>query len=145
MKKNEARRLSGEPTGALTPSFFALSVLGALALNVGAKLLFARVRPDLFTPLEPALGYSFPSGHAMLSAAFGVAFFVVVRRQFPHWQVLAGTAALLFVLGISLSRPYLQVHYPSDILAGWALSCAWVLGLGLWFRRARSRFVKGEA
>ena len=117
--------------------FFALSVLGALALNAGAKLLFARVRPSLFDQLSAAARCSFPSGHTMLSTAFALAFYLVVRHWFPRWRLLVGLGMLIFALGISLSRPYLQVHYPSDILAGWALSLAWVLGLNLWFRRSR--------
>lgn len=119
--------------------FFVVSVLGALSLNGVAKVLFARLRPELFTPLEAAIGYAFPSGHAMLSAAFALAFFLVIRRQYRRWQAIVAAAALLFTLGISLSRLYLQVHYPSDVIAGWALSTAWVLGLDLWFRRRRSQ------
>lgn len=51
---------------------------------------------------------------------------------------------LLFALAVGSSRSYLQVHYPSDVVAGWALSVAWVLGLYTWFRRGYPRETKAS-
>lgn len=115
--------------------FFALSVVGATGLNLGAKAFFARARPDLFAALSPTTNFSFPSGHAMGAAAFALALYLVVRHLYPRARWYVGVGSLLFALGVGLSRPYLQVHYPSDILAGWALSTAWVLGAYAWFAR----------
>lgn len=113
--------------------FLALGLGGAVALNYGFKLLLARTRPELFAQLSPETSFSFPSGHAMGSSAFFLALFLIVRRLYPGRQVLSAGLGLHLTLGISLSRPYLQVHYPSDIVAGWALSSAWVLGVNLWY------------
>jgi membrane-associated phospholipid phosphatase len=117
--------------------FFFISFVGAVGLNYVAKAFFGRVRPDLFAQLSPEDYFSFPSGHAMGSTAFFLALYFVVRQHAPKWQGTALILGLLLTLGISLSRPYLQVHYPSDILAGWALSTLWVLGVNLWYARAR--------
>lgn len=115
--------------------FFVASLAGALAINLYAKAFFERVRPDLFEALSHATNYAFPSGHTMGSTAFSLALYLVARRLFPTYSLWVGLFGLVFMLGVSLSRPYLQVHYPSDILAGWALSGAWVLGLNVWYSR----------
>lgn len=127
--------------------FFMLAFGGAVALNLAAKALFARVRPDLFTSLSPTTNYSFPSGHTMGSTAFFLALYLIARHLAPRSRWWIGLGGLVLTLGISLSRPYLQVHYPSDILAGWALSVAWVLGVNLWYAssgRARSDTPAGQ-
>jgi membrane-associated phospholipid phosphatase len=113
--------------------FFVLGFVGAVALNYGAKAFFGRLRPDLFPQVTSETSFSFPSGHAMGSTAFFLSLYFVVRQLAPKWQWLAGLVGFLLALGISLSRPYLQVHYPSDILAGWSLSGLWVLGMNLWY------------
>ena len=111
--------------------FLALSLGGAMLLNVLFKLFFARARPALSEQLTPAPGYSFPSGHAMGSMAFFLALYLLVAQLAPRWRTLAGVLTALFTLCIGVSRLVLQVHYPSDVLAGWALSAAWVLGVNL--------------
>lgn len=116
-------------------SFFALGFGGAITLNLLAKAFFARVRPDLFEALSPASNYAFPSGHAMGSAAFFLCLYLVCRQLYPAYRLQAGIVGLVLTLGIGLSRPYLQVHYPSDIVAGWVLSTAWVLGVYIWYAR----------
>lgn len=120
--------------------FLGFSLGGAMLLNVLFKLLFARVRPALFEQLTPAPGYAFPSGHAMGSAAFFLALYLLVREFLPNWRWLAALLGALLTLGIGLSRLVSQVHYPSDVLAGWALSVAWVLGVNLWYGRVRPEF-----
>ncbi len=117
--------------------FFFISFVGAVGLNYAAKAFFGRVRPDLFAQLSPEDYFSFPSGHAMGSSAFFLGVYFVVRQHAPKWQWLAAVGGFILTVGISLSRPYLQVHYPSDILAGWALSTLWVLGVNLWYARTR--------
>lgn len=103
---------------------WALSVGGAALLNVIAKTIFGRVRPDLWLSIEPETSLSFPSGHAMGSMALVAA---LVALMWPtRWRWLVLFTGTLFVFGVSLSRIYLGVHYPSDILAGWMASLAWV-------------------
>ena len=119
----------------LDAAFFLTAVGGAMVLNVLVKMAFGRARPALWATLDPAPFYSFPSGHAMGSAALAVTlgFLVANRRgRWPVW-VLSG----LFLLGVGWSRVYLGVHFPSDVLAGWLGSAGWVSGLHLLFSSYR--------
>lgn len=105
--------------------FEALTLLmilaGAGVINNMLKNVFHRIRPEL-APLVPAPGYSFPSGHAFLSTAFyGFLAYLVFRHSsspIARWAFLC--LAALLVLGVGFSRVYLGVHYPSDVLAGFA-------------------------
>ena len=106
---------------------------GAVALDYLFKIIFSRARPALYPQLSPVGGYSFPSGHAVASTAFFLSLYFIARRLWPRFSPLIGVLGLLLTLGVSLSRPYLQVHFPSDIIAGWALAAAWVLGLRFWY------------
>lgn len=110
-------------------AFWGLAVGGSALLNVAAKHVFVRTRPDLWLSIAPETTYSFPSGHAMQSMAF-VAALIVLGWQ-HRWIWWAAAAGGMFVLLVGLSRVYLGVHYPSDILAGWTASLAWVLGLSV--------------
>ncbi|MCL5965580.1 MAG: phosphatase PAP2 family protein [Deinococcus sp.] len=109
-------------------AFPALSVGGAAFLNLGAKYFFARPRPGLFPQVVPEQDFGFPSGHAMGSAAFFLALFLLCRRSAPGLALWVGGLGLLLTSAVSFSRLYLQVHFPSDVLAGLALGAAWVLG-----------------
>jgi membrane-associated phospholipid phosphatase len=113
--------------------FWALAVVGATVLNFIAKHGFARIRPDLWTSISRELTYSFPSGHAMNSMAVMTA--LVVLAWDTRWRNLMIVAGVCFVLLVGSSRIYLGVHYPSDILAGWAASFAWVVGLASVFTK----------
>ena len=120
--------------------FFAVSMTGAAVIMGLTKVVLARPRPELFPDVDywQTASPSFPSGHATGSAAFALTLFFVVRRLSPRWQVLAGVFGVLFCLAVSASRLYLQVHYPSDILAGLALGSGWVLGVNaLYYYRTR--------
>ena len=119
--------------------FFTLAVGGAALLNFIAKHSFGRARPDLWLTALPDTTFSFPSGHAMNSTALAAAIAVLAWRTRWRWPVIVVGAA--FALCVSVSRVYLGLHYPSDILAGWSASLAWVIGLGLatdWVSRSRS-------
>ena len=113
--------------------FLNLSLWGAVGINLIAKAFFERVRPELFEQLTPITNSSFPSGHAMGSLALALGGVFVLEQhggRYKHlWSVLIVVIALL----VGVSRSYLQVHYPSDVLAAWALSTAWVLGVGGWY------------
>ena len=121
--------------------FAGLVLVGSALLNVGAKHAFARTRPALWDSIAPETTYSFPSGHAMGSIT--LAWVVVLLcwhlrlRGLPlRWPVLA--LAVGFTLLVGFSRVYLGVHYPSDILAGWAAASAWAAGVyALAFRERR--------
>lgn len=118
---------------------FALEVGGAAALTLVGKAFFARPRPALYPHLVPETNYSFPSGHAMGDLAFFLALHILAWHSLRgRWRWI-GVAGVLVALAIGASRPYLQVHYPSDILAGWSFGAAWVLGVHLLVGRARTR------
>ena len=104
-----------------------LSFGGGLALNVLLKVLFERSRPALPRVVEAA-GYSFPSGHAMVSLCFyGMLAFLLMRRVASFaGRVLIVTAAVVLIGAIGLSRIYLGVHYPTDVAAGYAAGATWL-------------------
>ena len=107
--------------------FFGIAVIGSGVLNIVAKNHFARMRPDLWLSITPETTYSFPSGHAMGSATLGVA--VILLCWPTRWRWPVTIVSLIFVLLVGVSRVYLGVHYPSDILAGWTAAIAWTFGM----------------
>ena len=120
---------------------FAVAAAGGEALDYVLKLLFHRTRPVVFFGLTEPRTYSFPSGHSMLSACFfGVLAALVTMRMASYAQKLAvWAAAAAATLLIGVSRVYLGVHYPSDVLAGYAAAVIWVFsvraGYAVWLRR----------
>jgi undecaprenyl-diphosphatase len=115
--------------------FFLLAVVGSLVVNIGAKNHFTRLRPELWTPIAPEMSFSFPSGHAMGSMTLGTAVALLAWPTRGRWWVLGLSSA--FVLLVGMSRVYLGVHFPSDILAGWTAAMAWVLAMH-WLVAARA-------
>lgn len=113
--------------------FATVAIVGSLLLNLAAKHSFARLRPDLWKSILPETTYSFPSGHAMNSMTLAMVLVLLcwsVRTPWGWgWRWPVTIFAMGFVLLVGLSRIYLGVHYPSDILAGWAAACAWVVGV----------------
>ncbi|MBA3633505.1 MAG: phosphatase PAP2 family protein [Acidobacteria bacterium] len=105
------------------------TMAGAVILNFALKVSFGRVRPVPFfdTPLPDS--YSFPSGHALYAACFyGVlAWLIATRIQNKSLRILVWSLAVLLALLIGLSRIYLGVHYPSDVIAGYAAAIVWIL------------------
>ncbi|MFW5875532.1 MAG: phosphatase PAP2 family protein [Myxococcota bacterium] len=122
-------------------AFFAVAMTGTAALNQGLKWLIARTRPTASEALASAGGYAFPSGHAMGTCSLFLALFFVVRALFPRLQ--PGAAAVGGALAglVGWSRVYLGVHYPTDVVAGWATSTAWVVLLQSWTHTADPRSI----
>lgn len=114
--------------------------ISSLVLMFSLKYLFRRSRP--LTPLlEHARGYSFPSGHALISFTFyGLLIYLAwlnVKDVWVRWLCVTGLAVLIFVIG--LSRVYLRVHYASDVLAGYCVGFMW-LSLSLWILNKIEKF-----
>jgi len=103
------------------------TMLGALVLDLALKYAFHRTRPTPFFGALPRT-YSFPSGHALFSFCFfGVmAGLWADRIRSLGLRVLLWTIASLLILSIGISRIYLGVHYPSDVLAGYLAAAVWV-------------------
>jgi len=104
-----------------------VNICGTLILDLTLKYSFARLRPTPFFVPMPRTP-SFPSGHSLFSFCFyGVlAGLLADRIDSRRWQVLIWTFAVLLVGAIGLSRIYLGVHYPSDVIAGYLTGTLWV-------------------
>jgi undecaprenyl-diphosphatase len=113
-----------------------IAAVGAIGLNCWLKLLFGRARPALWKHIVDVGLHSFPSGHAMASIATYGFISYILAKQFPQWQrqIFAFTAVLIVAIGFS--RLYLGVHWPTDVVAGYAAGLVWlivcVLSLELW-------------
>ena len=108
----------------------ALSAAGATLLVVTLKYGFHRPRPVPFFGVAPH-SYSFPSGHSLFSfCVYGTLAGVINARVRSLWlRILVWTIAALLVIAIGLSRIYLGVHYPSDVVAGYLAALVWVSSL----------------
>ena len=107
--------------------FAGFAIIGSALLNVGAKQLFARARPTLWESIAPESSFSFPSGHAMGSMTLAAVLVLLAWNTRWRWPVFV--VASVFAALVGLSRVYLGVHYPSDILAGWTAALVWTVGM----------------
>lgn len=105
-----------------------VSVLGGTALSTVLKMGYNRPRPDL-TAMSQQFTASFPSGHAMLSAVTFLTVGALLAQLAPtrRLQIFSISTAIVLTLMVGMSRIYMGVHYPSDVLAGWCLGAAWAL------------------
>jgi undecaprenyl-diphosphatase len=103
------------------------STAGGIVLNGLLKIGFNRPRPQIFLPEVHTVSSSFPSGHAMSAAiVYSTVAYLAARlhkRRWARWLVMSG--AFVIIAAISISRLYLGVHYPSDVVAGLAIGLAW--------------------
>jgi membrane-associated phospholipid phosphatase len=112
----------GKRWGALT--LLVASFTGR-ALVILQKAYFARLRPDEDLRLVEVHYQSFPSGHAANSTIAFVALALLLFDD-PNHRRIAGGCAILVVMLIGISRPMLGVHWPSDVVAGWAFGLLWI-------------------
>ncbi len=110
-----------------TAAFLVVSILGGAALSSLLKIGVGRPRPELVPHLVEVHDLSFPSGHAMLSAivylTLGAMLSRLETRKRLRFFFLVVALLLTFIIG--LSRIFLGVHYPSDVLGGWCAGLAW--------------------
>jgi undecaprenyl-diphosphatase len=130
--------LQGKPRVAL---LVLVTVAGGLVLSTGLKLFFDRPRPDLVLHLTNVHTASFPSGHAMMTAVTYLTLAALMARVQPKIRL----RAYLLLLGLALTlivgitRIYLGVHWPTDVLAGWTVGTVWAMLCWLaarWLERA---------
>ncbi len=110
-------------------AFVLVASLGGWILNDVLKVMFARPRPSVVPHLREVGSASFPSGHALTSAVvyltLGTLLMRVAEGRLLKWYCIS--VAMLTTVLVGLSRLYLGVHYPTDVLAGWLVGLSWAL------------------
>ena len=123
---------------------FMLSMGGGVILNELLKAWFQRDRPT--SALIHQYGLSFPSGHAMMSVAFYGCLAWIAVQHGRHWGWVVGLGAVVLLIG--LTRIFLHVHYPTDVVAGFAAGLAWLIllrtGLQLFWQEKRALVSEGS-
>lgn len=109
----------------------AIALAGAGVLEIGLKHLFHRARPHPYFNTPLPLSFSFPSGHALYAMClYGMlAALVVPRTRRRAARIAIWIVCSLMIVCIGVSRIYLGVHYPSDVMAGYASGLVWVIAL----------------
>jgi len=126
----------------------AVTGAGAIALNLLLKTLFARARPQLWERTVDVRFYSFPSGHAMISMVIYGLLGYLLGSRFPkqRWWIYSLTVVLVAAIGFS--RLYLGVHWPTDVIAGYAAGLIWLMAcifsLEIWKQFRASSAVSEE-
>jgi undecaprenyl-diphosphatase len=122
-------------------AFLGSTVVGGQILSMVLKDLFERPRPDIVPQAARVFTTSFPSAHAMLSAITYLTVGAVLSRFVPdhRLRVYVVSLAIFLTLLVGLSRVYLGVHWPTDVLAGWCVGSAWAIlcwAIALWLQQA---------
>ncbi len=109
--------------------YLATCAVGSAALTAILKPLIGRERPNLIPHLVEVSGRSYPSGHTVAAASVFLALAILACHRFnqPRSQVILLAMAAFIIAGVGLSRIYLGVHYPSDVLSGSFLGAGWAL------------------
>ncbi len=110
-----------------------IAVAGGQVVSMLAKHGFDRPRPELVPHGMQVYTASFPSGHSMMAAVTYLTLATLIARVQPTRALKAYvlTLAILVTVAVGVSRVYLGVHWPTDVLAGWAAGAAWALGCWL--------------
>ena len=113
----------------MTALFTFIAVAGGQLLSTLLKVEIDRPRPDLVSHLVNETSLSFPSGHAMVSAVTYLTLGSLAARFLPGrtTKIFVLSLAMLTTLLVGVSRVYLGVHWPSDVLAGWCAGFAWAM------------------
>ncbi|MBW4597085.1 MAG: phosphatase PAP2 family protein [Brasilonema angustatum HA4187-MV1] len=113
-----------------------IAAIGAISLTFFLKRLFGRARPDLWDWIINVGHHSFPSGHAMGSIVIYGFVGYILAKEFPQWRGQIFALTVVLIIAIGFSRLYLGVHWPTDVLAGYATGLVWLIvcikSLELW-------------
>ena len=127
-----------------------LATIGGALISVLLKEIYSRERPDLIFRLATVSSLSFPSGHSMMSAVFYLTQAAIVARfqRERKIRIYILSIAIFLTLIIGISRVFLGVHYPTDVLGGWTIGFAWASFCWViaWYiqRRKRLRNLREE-
>lgn len=108
--------------------FLVAAAISGYLVGMGLKAFFVRPRPTVVTHLQEAFQTSFPSGHSMMSAIVYLTLGALLTRfagNLPRQRTYFLLCALLLTGIVGVSRVYLGVHYPTDVLAGWTAGLVW--------------------
>jgi membrane-associated phospholipid phosphatase len=104
--------------------FIYIGIIGGILLAWLLKLSIARPRPAESFHLVESYGSSFPSAHSVYAACIGCLVIYIYRQHSRHTIIWLGAGIWILVMGIS--RVYLGVHFPSDVISGWSISFIWI-------------------
>ena len=109
--------------------FLLIAVTGGTTISSALKDVFQRARPNIVPHATEVFTSSFPSGHSTLSAVVYLTMAALLTRVEHNSRIRAYimTVALLLTLMVGVSRVYLGVHWPTDVLAGWSIGSAWAI------------------
>jgi len=122
-------------------AYLVATVLGGILASSLLKQAFSRPRPDLVPHGSIVYTSSFPSGHSMMAAVTYLTLGVAMARAHSRRRVKAFfiMMAALVTIAVGVSRVYLGVHWPTDVLAGWAAGSVWAIACWLLARRLQNR------
>jgi undecaprenyl-diphosphatase len=117
------------------------SVVGAQVVSAVSKLLVSRPRPDLVSHEAEIYSASFPSGHTLMATVAWVTFAMLLAADFDSRRARDYVLLVAWIVAaaVGCSRVYLGVHWPSDVLAGWAVGALWMVLLSRFVPRLRGR------
>lgn len=108
--------------------FICIGIIGGILLGWLLKSSIARPRPAESFHLVESYGSSFPSAHSVYAACLGCLAIFIYRQHPRHTIIWMGAGAWMLIMGVS--RVYLGVHFPSDVISGWSISFIWI---SLWY------------
>ncbi|WP_180079804.1 MULTISPECIES: phosphatase PAP2 family protein [unclassified Acinetobacter] len=104
--------------------FISIGIFGSISIVWLLKFTFTRPRPPEMYHLVASYGSSFPSAHSCYAAALAC-LMILVYRQHTHHKLIA-LFAFIWMLCMGISRVYVGVHFPTDVLSGWSISLIWI-------------------
>ncbi len=109
--------------------FLIIAVVGGLVVSTILKMSFNRPRPDIVPHLSAVYTSSFPSGHSMLAATVYLTLGALLARFVPERRFKAYFLIVALILTglVGVSRVFMGVHYPTDVLAGWVAGLTWAI------------------
>ncbi|MEH2392139.1 MAG: phosphatase PAP2 family protein [Nostoc sp.] len=106
---------------------FVLTCLGGVILNTALKLFFSKPRPELWHQLISETSFSFPSGHALGSMVLYGFIAYELATPYPQFAKVIYSLTVILIAAIGISRLYLGVHWPTDIIAGYGVGFLWLM------------------